>query len=396
MNRRKILGLAAVMPFATYSSVWAAPEAANTKFLLVFLRGGYDCLSAVAPTANTFYAETRPNIRIAAPDVNNPGQGAMALDADWSLHPALAESLAPIWRARQLAFVPFAGCDDMSRSHFETQDTIELGQPLGGDRDLRSGFLNRLVTEMGTSKPVAFSQQLPLVFQGAAQAPNIAVSAIGRSALNPRQTQIIEQMYAGSSLAPAVSEGFSVRDEAYASLAAEMIAANRGAPGPQGFELAARRVGRLMATDFNVAFIDVGGWDTHVNQGAATGYLAQRLGELGRGLAALSDEMGPAWRSTTVVVISEFGRTFRENGSRGTDHGHGSCYWVLGGCVNGGVIAGRQVPIRPDTLNQGRDLPVLSDYRALLGGIFSKLYGVTGDRAARVFPSAAPLDLQLV
>jgi uncharacterized protein (DUF1501 family) len=396
MNRREILGAAAALPLMIESAAWAAPEAGNTKFLLVFLRGGYDCLSAVAPTGNAFYAQARPNIRIAPPDPNpDIANNAFGLDSDWSLHPALAASLAPMWRARQLAFVPFAGCGDMSRSHFETQDTIELGQA-NGERNWRSGFLNRLVAEMGPSKPVAFSQQLPLSFQGPTPAPNIAVSAIGRSALNPRQTQIIEQMYAGSPLAQAVSEGFSVRDEAYASISTEMVAANRGAPGPQGFELAARRVGRLMTTDFNVAFIDLGGWDTHVNQGAATGYLAQRLGELGRGLAALSDEMGPAWRNTTIVVISEFGRTFRENGARGTDHGHGSCYWVLGGAVSGGVIAGNQIAIRADTLNEGRDLPVLTDYRALLGGVFSKLYGLSNERLGRVFPEATPLNLQLV
>ena len=125
-----------------------------------------------------------------------------------------------------------------------------------------------------------------------------------------------------------------------------MTAANRGAVSPRGFELSARRIGRLMREQFNLGFVDVGGWDTHVNQGAATGYLADRLGELGRALAGFSEEIGPAgWRDTVVVVISEFGRTFRENGDRGTDHGHGSVYWVMGGGINGGRIVGEQVKV---------------------------------------------------
>ena len=127
-----------------------------------------------------------------------------------------------------------------------------------------------------------------------------------------------------------------------------MTAANRGAVSPRGFELSARRIGRLMREQFNLGFVDVGGWDTHVNQGAATGYLADRLGELGRALAGFSEEIGPAgWRDTVVVVISEFGRTFRENGDRGTDHGHGSVYWVMGGGINGGRIARRAGQGRP-------------------------------------------------
>ena len=135
-----------------------------------------------------------------------------------------------------------------------------------------------------------------------------------------------------------------------------MVAANRGAVAT-GFELSARRIGRLMREQFNLGFVDVGGWDTHVNQGGASGYLAGRLGELGRGLAGFVDEIGPdAWKDTVVVVVCEFGRTFRENGDRGTDHGHGSVYWVLGGGVKGGRIAGGRWR-SPGDLFQDRDSP---------------------------------------
>ncbi len=144
-----------------------------------------------------------------------------------------------------------------------------------------------------------------------------------------------------------------------------------------------------------LGFVDVGGWDTHVGQGGATGALANRLGELGRGLAALADEMGPAWQRTVVVVLSEFGRTFRENGNRGTDHGHGTVYWVLGGAVRGGKVLGEQQAVSAASLHQGRDYPVLNDYRAVLGGLFQRMWGLPPQALARVFPDAPVHDLGL-
>src|SRR6202012_546473 len=164
--------------------------------------------------------------------------------------------------------------------------------------------------------------------------------------VDDRQAQLIREMYAHSNLAASVTEGFKVRDDVYRSISEEMTAANRGAVSPRGFELSARRIGKLMREQFNLGFVDVGGWDTHVNQGAATGYLADRLGELGRALSGFSEEIGPAgWRDTVVVVISEVGRPFRENGDRGTDHGHGSVYWVMGGGINGGRLVGEQAKV---------------------------------------------------
>jgi len=152
-----------------------------------------------------------------------------------------------------------------------------------------------------------------------------------------------------------------------------------------------------MREQFNLGFVDVGGWDTHVNQGAATGYLADRLGELGRGLAGFSEEIGPAmWRDTVVVVISEFGRTFRENGDRGTDHGHGSVYWVMGGGINGGRILGEQVKVEQASLFQNRDYRVLTDYRAMFAGLFGRMYGLDGAAIQRVFTGVHPAELGIV
>ena len=318
------------------------------------------------------------------------------MTADWGLHPALRDSLYPYYKNGELAFVPFAGTDDLSRSHFETQDSIELGQPLQGHKSYGSGFMNRLAAVLTGSTPMAFTEQLPLAFQGSTKVPNTALRSLAKPSVDARQSRIIASMYHGTALGAQVSEGFSVRDEVMREIATEMDAANRNAISAKGFELEARRIARLMKDSYNLGFVDVGGWDTHVNQGAATGYLASRLDELGVGLAALAQELGPAWRDTTVVVVSEFGRTFRQNGNRGTDHGHGSVFWVLGGSVRGSQVVGEQVRVEQATLFQNRDFPVLNDYRALLGGLLQRQYGLSASQIDSVFPDARPRELGLL
>ncbi len=397
LHRRHLLSLAAAAaPALVAGRVWAAPQA-STRLLVVFLRGAYDAANVVIPTGSDFYYQARPTLHIAKPDPANP-DAALPLDADWSLHPALKDTIYPLWKAGQVAFVPFAGAgDDLSRSHFETQDTIELGQAVQGSRNYGSGFMSRLSTTLSGAEPIAFTDQLPLTFRGGKPIPNVGVSAVGKPGVDDHLAGLIQQMYQGQPLGPSVAEGFQVRNQVYQSISQEMVAANRGAVSPKGFELSARRIGRLMKANYNLGFVDIGGWDTHVNEGAAQGYLAGRLGELGRGLAGFADEIGPAaWKDTVVVVVSEFGRTFRENGDRGTDHGHGSVYWVLGGGVKGGRLAGEQVQVVETTLNQNRDYAVLTDYRSLIGGLFGRIYGLSPTQLGQVFPGAAPKDLQLI
>jgi len=397
MNRRDLIkAFAASASLTVAGRVWAAPSS-DARLLVVFLRGAYDAANVVVPISSDFYYASRPNLAIARPDGGNPN-AALALDADWGLHPALRDTLYPLWAKRELAFIPFAGTsDDLTRSHFETQDTIELGQAVGGSRDYRSGFMSRLATELTRVKPISFTDQLPLIFRGQSQIPNIGIASVSKPGVDDRQARLIKQMYTQGNLASSVSEGFRVRDDVYKSVSEEMTAANRGAVSPRGFELSARRIGRLMREQFNLGFVDVGGWDTHVNQGAATGYLADRLGELGRGLAGFSAEIGPAmWRDTVVVVISEFGRTFRENGDRGTDHGHGSVYWILGGGINGGRILGEQVKVEQPHLFQNRDYPVLTDYRALFADLFGHVFGLGNESLQRIFTGVHPTNLALV
>ena len=409
MKRRTVLqlGLAAsaqsLLPLLPLQ-LWAAPSSSADapRLLVVFLRGAYDAANLLVPTSSSFYYEARPNIAIAK-------AAALPLDADWGLAPALNESLYPLWQKGQLAFIPFAGTHDTSRSHFETQYHIELGQPddpAGGNRDFRSGFMNRLAGVLGVGTPassrleaMAFTDQVPLILRGTLPVGNQALRDLGKPGINAAQANTIASMYAGTRLAGTVSGGFEVRDEVTRSMAGEageMEAASRNAIAAKGFALEARRIARLMRERVSLGFIDVGGWDTHVGEGGATGQLANKLGELGKGLALFADEMGPQWANTTVVVVSEFGRTFRENGNRGTDHGHGSTYWVLGGGVKGGRVVGEQVAVNAGTLFQNRDFPVLNEYRATLGGLFKRLYGLNDAQLATVFPGASARDVGLI
>jgi uncharacterized protein (DUF1501 family) len=395
VHRRDIIkGLAAFVPTTVAGHVWATPNT-NVRLLVVFLRGAYDAANVVIPISSDFYYTSRPNLAIPRPNLT-VATAALPLDANWGLHPALHDTIFPLYQKGQAAFVPFAGTDDLSRSHFETQDTIELGQNVNATRDYRSGFMARLAGALTRVHPIAFTDQMPLTFKGGDPVPNIAINSVGKPGIDARQASLITAMYEGKPLASAVQEGFRVRDDVYHAITEHMMEASRGAVSPKGFELAARRIGRLMREQFNLGFVDVGGWDTHVNQGAATGYLADRLGELGRGLAGFAEEIGPEWHDTVVVVISEFGRTFRENGNRGTDHGHGSVYWVLGGGIKGQRIVGEQAPVDEPHLFQNRDYPVLTDYRSLLGGLFQRMYGLDQKSLQRVFTSVQPRDLALV
>jgi uncharacterized protein (DUF1501 family) len=394
------------------SQAFAAPGAADAKFLLVFLRGGYDAANVVIPIGSDFYYEVRPTIAIPKPDAANTNAAvplARANDAAyWGLHPALEQSMLPLWRKGQLGFVPFAGTTDLTRSHFETQDSIESGMPAspaGGQRTYGSGFLNRLAAALDAdAAPVAFTDGLPMVMAGEVVVPNVSLKGTGKPPFDARQMDLLAGMYAGTRFQPLISEGFALRKTvaeqaelmAQGGTPGEMQAANRNALTARGFELEARRMAGLMKEKFNIGFIDVGGWDTHVNQGGAQGQLANLLTSLGDGLAALVDQMGPTWNQTVVCVLSEFGRTFRENGTRGTDHGHGSVHWILGGGISGGRVAGEQVAVTPQSLNQNRDFPVLTEYRSMLAGIFRRIYSLDSARLARIFPNAASVDLGLL
>ena len=400
MNRREFLlasaSAAAALPILSFSGKLFATPTNAPRFLFVFLRGGYDCNNLLVPYGSDFYYESRPTLAIAKPDPNNPNS-AIALDANWGLNPVLRDTIYPLWQRKQIAFVPFAGTDDLSRSHFETQDNIESGQPTAQRGDFRSGFLARLSGTLPGVPPIAFTQSLPLSFQGAGKdIPNISLKGDTKSHFDARQSAILAQMYQGTSLASATADGLALPVTVSQDLRDEMVHASRGAPSATGFASETQRIATLMRDQYRLGFVDVGGWDTHVNQGSVTGGLANNLKNLGAGLAAYADALGDEWNNTVVVVVSEFGRTFRENGNKGTDHGHGTVHWVLGGKVNGGRIAGEQVAVSQSNLFQNRDYPVLNNYRDVLGGTIKRVWNLSGNQLQTVFPGANPRDLQLV
>ena len=401
LSRRRCLQLMLVGLAGVSARLYAAPT--GPRFLLVFLRGGYDATNMLIPYSSSFYYEARPTIAIARPDTTAES-GALALDSNWALAPALRDSIGVLYQQRQVAFIPFAGTADLTRSHFETQDSIELGQPVTGARDYRSGFLGRLHSVlMGANRAaapaIAFTDALPLSFRGAEAIANISLKSVAKPPFDDRQVRIISAMYAGHPLEPAVTSGLELRRQvalAMQQLSEEMRTSSRDALSIKGFELEAERMARLMRDNYRIGFVDVGGWDTHVNEGAAQGALASNLTGLGRGLSIFAQALGAEWKNTVVIVLSEFGRTFRENGNRGTDHGHGSVYWVLGGAIGGGRIAGEQQRLERASLFQDRDYPVLNDYRALLGEVFQSMWGLTTGQCAQIFPQTAPSRLNLI
>jgi uncharacterized protein (DUF1501 family) len=400
MNRREFLLAAATAavaaPALSFSGRLFAAPASAPRFLLVFLRGGYDCNNLLIPYSSDFYYESRPTLAIAKPDPYN-ANSAIGLDSNWGLNPVLRDSMYPLWQKRQLAFVPFAGTDDMSRSHFETQDNIESGEPSSARSDFRSGFMARLSSQLTDAPSIAFTDALPLSFQGSKRdIPNISLRGNTKPVYDDRQAAILAGMYRDTSLASAAADGLELRQTVSKELQDEMMKANRGAPNAKSFADETQRIATMMRDKYRLGFVDVGGWDTHVNQGSTTGQLANNLANLGKGLAAYADALGDEWNNTTVVVVSEFGRTFRENGNKGTDHGHGTVHWVLGGKVNGGRIAGPQVAVNAQSLLQNRDYPVLTNYRDMLGGLLGRTWGLSGSQVQQVFPGAKPQDLQLV
>jgi uncharacterized protein (DUF1501 family) len=401
MNRRDFVcaGLGAGLALAG-GRLWAAAGAGGAKLLVVMLRGAYDGASLLVPYSSEFYYRSRPGIAVPRPGSGDP-RAAVRLDADWALNAALKDTLYTLYAQKQLAFVPFCGSGDTSRSHFQAQDLMEMGQSDTGPLDYSSGFLNRLVQTLGgeaRAGGVAFTNNLTPVFKGAVPVPNVSLRGGMRKPLPQAEGERIAAMYAGTPLGAVAAAGMETRREVSQQLATEMADSARGAGAARMFENQARVIGKLMRTKsaYSIGFVDVGGWDTHVDQGATQGALATNLEGLAAGLTAFASEMGPLWPNTVVVVLSEFGRTARENGNRGTDHGHGNTLWVLGGGVAGGRVAGAQVAFDEAHLFQDRDVPVLNDYRSVLAHLFARMYDLGGAQLERVLPGAKSGDYALL
>jgi uncharacterized protein (DUF1501 family) len=397
MKRRDFMNAmaaSAAMVVPVGRGAWAATGADPTrkKLVVVMLRGAVDGLNVVAPVGDENYLRLRPTIGLAAPGA--PG-GALDLDGYFGLHPALA-SLQPLWEQKKLAFVHASGSPDETRSHFDAQDYMESATP--GRKNTPDGWMNRLVTQLpGTSTPsrlLGIGPVMPRILSGSAAAINLPNGAAGTRANildRPAIGAAFDQLYANNErFGRAYADGKNAHKEVMeAAESREMQMADRGAPLPNGFPDDAARLATLMRNDpkIQMAFVALGGWDTHAGQGAGTGQLANRLAPLGQGLAVLAQRLGPLFDDTTVLVMSEFGRTARENGNGGTDHGHGNVMWVLGGQVNGGKVYGDWPGVGDAALNEGRDLAVTTDFRSVLAQVAERHLRLSDRQLAVAFPA---------
>jgi uncharacterized protein (DUF1501 family) len=370
-----------------------AQSANPQRLIVVFLRGAVDGLSVVVPYREPIYYEARP--RIALPQPGKAG-GVLNLDDRFGLHPSL-EMLMPLWKQQTLAFVHAAGSPDGTRSHFDAQDYMETGTP--GIKSTADGWMNRLLATMSGRNPIQavnVGTTTPRILAG--QAP-VATLASGRRPANrlpidrPQVSQAFDRIYDNNDpLSQAYREGKEARQALMQDLDTEMKMANNGAALPNVFARDAQRLAQVMQRDPRVklGFLAVGGWDTHVNQGSSRGQLANRLQALGRGLATLRQGLGTVYGNTTILVISEFGRTVRENGNGGTDHGHGNVLWVMGGKVRGGKIYGNWRGLATNQLYEGRDLPVTTDFRDVLISLLERHMNLNDGQLSQVFPGYTP------
>jgi|SRR5579859_7141678 len=367
----------------------------GSKILVcVFQRGAVDGLNMVVPHAEPSYYADRGRIAIPRP---GSGEGAaIELDGRFGLHPRLAP-LKPLWDLGSLAIMHAVGSPDTTRSHFDAQDFMESGTP--GVKSTRDGWLNRALLHRAEHvatpfRGVAFSQQLPRALQGSA--PSLAIpelAVFGIRAPGPARdklTTAFEQLYGGEAtgiIASTAAESFEAVQLLRRANPTQYVP-ERGAAYPRGpFGHAMQQVAQLIKADLGmeIAFVDVGGWDTHINQGAgSSGQLAGRLDEFGGALGAFAQDLGDRMADVVVLTMSEFGRTVAENGNAGTDHGHATAMFVMGGGVRGGRVAGTWPGLEREQRYEQRDLAVTTDFRDLFAEVASKQLGITDLDA--VFP----------
>jgi uncharacterized protein (DUF1501 family) len=380
-------------PKALLRSVYAADARGRRKTLVVvFQRGACDGLNTVVPYGEALYRQLRPTIAVPAPRGGDK-EAALDLDGHFGLHPALA-ALLPSYQDGSLAVVHAVGSPDNTRSHFDAQDFMESGTP--GVKSTEDGWMNRhlqCTPEPGATpfRAVALTPTLPRSLAG--RAPAVAMANINgfnlRPAAGPGVAQGFEDMYAGAVRDVLHGTGQETF-EAIAFLKKTDPSRYTPAPGasyPRGrYGDSLKQIAQLVKADVGVemAFTEVGGWDHHAAEGGVQGQLAVRLREFGQTLAAFQRDLGDRMQDVVLVTLTEFGRTVRENGNRGTDHGHASVSFVMGGGVRGGKVHGRWPGLAPDRLYEGRDLAITTDFRDLLGEVLARHMGAQD--LGKVFP----------
>ena len=385
--RNGVLALAGTtaLPAFLTRAVFAATTEANAqgkKLVVIFQRGAADGLNIVVPWRENNYYAMRPTIAI-------PQKQVLDLDGFFGLHPAMA-SLMPLYQQGNLAIVHATGSPDGTRSHFDAQDFMESGTP--GIKSTRDGWLNRALQsedlrhkqQHTAFRAVALGNDVPRTLAG--KIPALAISnvqdfAVGGRGPKPAPTATaFEAMYDESSDSLLHSAGDSTF-EAIKMLRSTDPAHYQPSPDANypnnGFSNNMKQIAQLLKANLGLeaAFTDIGGWDTHQNQGSVDGQLANRLREFSDGIAAFWRDMGPDAENITLVTMSEFGRTAHQNGTGGTDHGHANVMFVLGGQVKGGKVYGKWPGIGDHQLNEGRDLAITTDYRQVLGEVVAKSIG---------------------
>jgi uncharacterized protein (DUF1501 family) len=355
--------------------------------ICLFQRGAADALNIVVPHGETAYYAMRPSIGI-------PQQSVIDLDGFFGFHPSLAP-FKTLYDKKLLAVVHAVGSPSATRSHFDAQDYMETGTP--DDKNTPDGWLNRYLAAKGTCeeckmtpfRAVSLTPQTPRILEG--PAPTVAMNSLAEFSIRAtgNDVQRLEALYRTGSADLVHGTGAEMFD------AVKMLkAANPGAYQPANgatyphsqFGQRLQQIAQLIKMDLGVeiAFADVGGWDTHVNQGGATGQLANRLDDFAKSIEALVTDLGDRMGDVTILTMSEFGRMAKENGNGGTDHGHAGALFVIGGDVKGGKVYGKWPGLQPEQLYEGRDLALTTDFRAVFAEVAGRHLGAT--RLDQIFP----------
>jgi uncharacterized protein (DUF1501 family) len=364
--------------------------------IAIFQRGAVDGLNMIVPFGESNYYNLRPNIAIPKPDGNNQ-EAAINLNGFFGLHPSMS-SLKPLWDSKRLAIVHASGSPDNTRSHFDAQDYMESATP--GLKSTRDGWLNRYLQnkkdeQHSLFRAVSMTQQMPRALQG--NAPVLAISNLANFAIRAGKSSESVQggfvaIYSRSkneTLSDTGRETFEAINYLKQANPAQYKPEN-GAQYPRNpFGNSLLQIAQLIkaGVGLEIAFTDIGGWDTHVNEGNGRGQLANLLQQFSSGLAALYQDLGQRMDDVVIVTMSEFGRTVKENGNRGTDHGHANAMMVLGNSVRGGNVYGNWPGLKSDQLYEGRDLALTTDFRDVFGEIVTRHLRASDLKA--VFPGYA-------
>jgi uncharacterized protein (DUF1501 family) len=389
-----LVGLSA-MPAFLQRAVAATPMPNKKQLVVLFQRGAADGLNIVVPFSEPNYYRLRPTIAIKEPK-RGGNDSAIDLDGYFGLHPSLA-ALQPLFQKNQLAIVHAAGSPDPTRSHFDAQDFMESGTP--GLKATEDGWLDRALQSIPDEdaspfRAVAMGPNLPRMLRGSTGAialPDLkqfkvmtqspAMGKVVEGGFEAMYSQTVDHALHGTG-----TETFEAIDLLRKADPAKYLPENGAQYPTSRLGQSLQQIGQLLKANVGVEvlFVDCGGWDNHVNEGGAQGQLSNLLKDLGGGLAAFHQDMGDRMQDIVVVTMSEFGRTAKENGNRGTDHGHANCMFVMGGGVKGGQVYGRWPGLADHQLNEGRDLALTTDFRYVVGEILIKHIGVQD--LAPVFP----------